>query len=229
MWAMKLHFFPVCILYIFSVFLTTSPLGQKQHVLLVACGKAPVLPTTWLIPAELCAMSHFPHLPWEWTHVWIYLLLHRCWFSRDQKFHQYVCTICPNVRLNSNGGTDWSLLPWPAATVTTKSLFSRETKTEVLPKPPPNPPTNVYRFCAPHSFVKKPVPCSTMSALPSDLISGSAQLCCSSSGNFILHLRPWERGGGMHKDFWSPRGMAPGFCNHWLFRKAGQIKSNLLS
>lgn len=27
----------------------------------------------------------------------------------------------------------------------------------------------------------------------------------------------------MHKDFWSLPGTAPVFCNHGLFRKAGQI------
>lgn len=63
MWAMKLHFFPVCVLYIFSVFLSTSPLGQKQCVLLVACGQEPVLPTAWLIPAKLCNASLPPPFP----------------------------------------------------------------------------------------------------------------------------------------------------------------------
>lgn len=44
------------------------------------------------------------------------------------------------------------------------------------------------QFCAPCRFVSKPVPCSTISALPPDLISGSAQLCSSSSGNFLYAL-----------------------------------------
>lgn len=188
MWAMKLHFFPVCVLYIFSVFLSTSPLGQKQCVLLVACGQGPVLPTAWLIPAKLCAMPLFPHLSPEGTHVWVSLLLHRCWFSWDQKFHQYVCTTCPNVQLNWNGIIDWSLLPWPTTTVATKSLFSRETKTKILPQLPPHPPINVNRFSVPHSFVNKPVSISAISDLPSDLISWSAQLCSSSSGNFFYAL-----------------------------------------
>lgn len=205
MWAMKPHFFPVCTLGVFSVFLTTSPLGQKQRVLLVSCGKGPVLPAAWLIPAKLCAMPHFPHLPSEGTHVWVSLLLHICWFLWDQKFHQYVYTTRPNVQLNWNGGIDWSLLPWPTTTVTTKSIFSRGTKTEVLPQPPPSPPTNVYRFCAPCRFVSKPVPCSTISALPPDLISGSAQLCSSSSGNFLYGLlrERWRSAQGFLVSTWN--------------------------
>lgn len=118
-----------------------------------------------------------------------------------------------------------------------KALFFGETKTEVLPQPPPNP-TNSYQPCAPYHFLNKPVPCYTILTLPPNLLSESAQLCSSSSGNLLpslqagressftitvwesraeqlgslLHLQPRE--GGICKDLWCLPGMAPVFCNH---------------
>lgn len=231
---MKLCFFPVCVLYVFSVFFTTSPLSQKQHVLLVACGrdhrKGPIKESAWLIPAKLCAMPQFSHLPSEGTQVWVSHLLHQCWFLRDQKFHQYVCTTCPNVWLN------WNRLMFIAMTNNhcdhkVSSLFSpgKQRQQSCLSHLP------VLLQMWTDSVLLIALSINLCLVLPFLLCLQTSYPCLLSSALpdlkifFMLHLWPWDRGGGMHKDFWSPPGMAPGFCNHWLFRRAGQIKSNLLS
>lgn len=129
---------------------------------------------------------------------------------------------------------------FPSSTVSMKPLFSGETKAEALPQPPSYP--TAY---APHDFVNKPLPCYTISlilqisylSLPS---SAMPALETSPSGwqgeHHHHHLR--EQNGaaqlstpssalkgrwGNAQGFRSLPRVAALFCNHGLFRKAGQI------
>lgn len=111
---MKLHFF---LFVSFTCFPFSSQyLPWARRACPVGClweGTGPTKMSAWLIPAKLCAMLHFPIFPQKGHTVGSPFLLHQCWFSRDQKFQQCVCTTCPNVPLNWNRNCHDQQPLWP--------------------------------------------------------------------------------------------------------------------